>query len=71
MRVPDATGRAVAHAEVTVGQGLVMLAEPPGGESGSYPPSVGPSPVGIMVQLDSPADVERLHDQAISAGGAS
>jgi PhnB protein len=71
MRVPGADGRGVMHAEVTVGTGLVMLAEPPRDEAGAYPPPAGPSPVGIMVQLGAPADVERLHERAVAEGGTS
>ena len=70
MRVPGQDGRGVMHAEITVGSGLVMLAEPPANDA-AYPPPSSPSPVGIMVQLTAPADVERLYRQALAAGGRS
>ncbi len=48
-----------------------MLAEPPP-KGGYAPPGPGGSvTVGIMVQLASPAEVERLHAQAVRAGGTS
>jgi uncharacterized glyoxalase superfamily protein PhnB len=69
LRVPGENGR-VTHAEITVGTGLIMLAEPQGGE---YEPAspMKPAPVGLMIQLEGPADVERLYGQALAAGGTS
>lgn len=58
------------HAEIVVGTGLVMLAEPPTSD-GAFPPASTPSSVGIMVQLATAADVERLHERAVAAGGRS
>lgn len=71
MRVPGEGGRGVMHAEIKVGDGLVMLAEPPA-EGGFDPvPAGASSPVGIMVQLASPAEVERLYALALREGGTS
>lgn len=70
LRVPGEAGRGVMHAEIVVGSGLVMLAEPPPGDEAYAAPS-GAVPVGIMVQLKSPAEVERLYAQALAGGGRS
>lgn len=69
MRVPGEGSRGVAHAELLIGGGLVMLAEPPAGGGYDLADATRPLPVGIMVQLESPAEVERLYSQAIGAGG--
>ncbi len=69
LRVPGENGR-LMHAEVIVGTGLIMLAEPPGGE-GELGSPARLAPVGLMIQLDRPADVERLYARALREGGTS
>jgi uncharacterized glyoxalase superfamily protein PhnB len=69
LRVPGENGR-LMHAEITVGTALIMLAEPQGGEFPAGSPGQ-PAPVGLMIQLDRPAEVERLYGQALAAGGTS
>lgn len=71
LRVPGNDGRGVMHAEITVGSGLVMLAEPPSADASSFLPPDGLSAVGIMVRVATPAEVERLYGQALQAGGTS
>jgi PhnB protein len=70
LRVPG-KDRKVMHAEVRIGEALIMLTD-------SAPelgfPAAQPGdkvPVGLMVQWRSPADVDRLHDQAVAAGAVS
>ena len=69
LRVPGENGR-LMHAEVIVGTGLIMLAEPPGGQHDPGRP-VPAVPVGLMIQLERAGEVERLYAQALAAGGTS
>jgi PhnB protein len=71
MRVPGEEGRAVMHAEIVVGKGLVMLAEPPDARGYDLADASRSLPVGIMVQIETPAEVDRLYGQALAAGGRS
>ncbi len=70
LRVPG-SDRRIMHAEVVVGEALIMLTD-------SAPelgfPAAEPDqkvPVGLMVQWPSAAEVDRLHEQAVAAGGTS
>ena len=68
LRVPG-KDRNIMHAEVVVGEALVMLTD----ELPNFPAAQAGDkvPVGLMVQWPAPADVDRLHDQAVAAGGTS
>jgi uncharacterized glyoxalase superfamily protein PhnB len=63
--------RKIMHAEVRVGEALVMLTD--SAPELGFPAAQDEDkvPVGLMVQWPSPADVDRLHDQAVAAGGTS
>ena len=69
LRVPGENGR-LMHAEITFRTALIMLAEPQGGEFAAGSPGQ-PAPVGLMIQLDHPAEVERLYGQGLASGGTS
>ena len=65
MRMPG-PGGTIGHAEIRIGDSVVMLAdEPPGGDFRS-PQSLGGSPVGLAVYVE---DVDARFNQAIAAGG--
>jgi PhnB protein len=68
LRVPG-QHRNIMHAEVIVGEALVMLTD----ELPTFPAAQPGDkvPVGLMVQWPAPDDVDRLHDQAVAAGGTS
>ena len=59
-------GGTIGHAEIRIGDSIVMLAdEPPGGEWRS-PQSLGGSPVGLLIYVE---DVDTRFNQALAAGG--
>jgi PhnB protein len=64
MRMPGPKGR-VMHAELKIGDSVIMLADEP--ESGSHKSAqtLGGSPVSLMVYLP---DVDQVFSRAISAG---
>ena len=69
LRVPGEGGRGIMHAEVKIGDGLVMLTDP-APEGGFEPLPAGTRlPVGIMVAWPRPADVDAIFRQAVEAGG--
>jgi PhnB protein len=65
MRFPG-ENNTIGHAEIKIGQGVVMLADesPQGGHKG--PQSLGGTPVSLMFYCD---DVDARFAQAIAAGG--
>ena len=70
LRVPG-SDRKIMHAEVRVGEALIMLTDSAPGHGFPAPADGDKVPVGLMVQWQTPADVNRLHDQAVAAGGTS
>jgi PhnB protein len=69
LRVPGENGRGIMHAEVRIGAGTVMLTDP-APSLGFNPPAPGErAPVGIMVALPTPAEVDALFRRATEAGG--
>jgi PhnB protein len=70
LRVPG-QDRRIMHAEVRVGAALVMLTDSAPDLGFAAPGEGDRVPVGLMVRWPSPADVDRLHDQAVAAGGTS
>jgi PhnB protein len=65
MRFPAPDGK-IAHAEIKIGDSVVMLAD----ESAEYksPQTVGESPVGLLIYVP---DVDKTFNQAVSAGAKS
>ena len=61
-----APGGAVGHAEIKIGDSIIMLADehPAGGHNG--PQSIGGTPVSLMIYVE---DVDTVFERAITAGG--
>jgi uncharacterized glyoxalase superfamily protein PhnB len=70
LRVPG-SDRRIMHAELVVGEALIMLTD--SAPEVGFPAAEADQqvPVGLMVQWPSAAEVDRLHEQAVSAGGTS
>jgi PhnB protein len=64
MRFPDPSGR-VAHAEIKIGDSVIMLAEEYPEMGARSPESLGGTPVGLMLYV---TDVDALFERAIKAG---
>jgi PhnB protein len=64
MRMP-APGDKIGHAEIEIGNSLIMLADEAPEMNARSPRSVGGSPVSLYVYLD---DVDGVFDRAIQAG---
>jgi len=65
MRFPG-PNNTIAHAEIKIGDSPIMLADE--GNEYKSPQSVGGSPVSLMIYVQ---DVDKVYDQAISAGAKS
>ena len=65
MRFPGENGT-IGHAEMKIGDGIVMLADEMPDMGYSSPPSLGGTPVSLMFYV---ADVDTRFAQAIAAGG--
>jgi PhnB protein len=67
LRMPDAHGR-IAHAEIKIGDSVIMLADehPEMGHRG--PAALGGTPVSILLYVE---DVDAVFDRAVKAGGKS
>jgi PhnB protein len=66
-RMPDAKGR-IAHAEIRIGDSVVMLADAQPGATGRSPRALGGSSVGLMIYLEN---VDTVFARAIKAGSKS
>jgi PhnB protein len=66
-RMADAKGR-VGHAEIRIGDSVVMLADTQPGAPCSGPRSLGGSTVGLMIYLEN---VDTVFARALKAGGKS
>lgn len=64
----DAPGGKIGHAELEIGDSVVMLADALPEMGGQSPKSVGGTPVTIMVYVN---DVDDVFDRAIAAGATS
>lgn len=62
MTAPDGT---IAHAEIAIGKGVVMLADPSPGQGYLGPKAIGGTPVTLMVYVE---DVDAVFDRAVAAG---
>ena len=65
MRFPG-PGDTIAHAEIKIGDGVVMLADEAPDMGYRSPPSIGGTPVSLLFYV---ADVDARFAQAIKAGG--
>ena len=65
MRFPG-PGDTIAHAEIRIGDGVVMLADETPDMGYRSPPSIGGTPVSLLFYV---ADVDARFAQAIKAGG--
>lgn len=66
-RMTDAKGR-IGHAEIRIGDSVVMLADTQPGATCSGPRSLGGSTVGLMIYLEN---VDTVFARALKAGGKS
>jgi PhnB protein len=64
MRMPDPSGK-IGHAELELGDSLIMLSDEYPEMSGPSPKSVGGTPVTIFVYVE---DVDAVYDRAVKAG---
>ncbi len=65
MRVPMPEGR-IGHAEIEIGNSVVMLADEFPQMGAKSPTTIGGTPVGICIYVE---DVDTIFKQAIAAGG--
>lgn len=67
MRMPGPDGR-VGHAELEIGDSMLMLADASPEMGGSTPKALGGTPVTIMVYVD---DVDAVFERALGAGATA
>ena len=67
MRFPG-PNNTIMHAEVKIGDSVVMLADEPAGGSSRNPLAIGGTPVSLMVYVD---DVDKVFNQAVTLGAKS
>jgi PhnB protein len=67
MRMVDPHGR-VGHAEIKIGDSIIMLADEHPGMGHRSPRSIGGSAVSILLYVE---DVDKLFDRAVKAGAKS
>lgn len=65
VRMPG-PGGTIGHAEIRIGNSMVMLADEMEGMGFKSPTSLGGSPVGLMIYVN---DVDATYKKAIKAGG--
>ena len=61
----DGPGGKLAHAEMKIGDSIIMLSDEVGGMGVRGPHSIGGSPVGIMLYV---ADSDQIFNRAVAAG---
>jgi PhnB protein len=64
VRMP-APGNKIGHAEIQIGDSMIMLADEMPGMGNRSPQTLGGSPVGIVLYVE---DVDKVFNQAVSAG---
>ena len=62
----DAPGGRIGHAEMTIGDSVIMLADEHPEMGALSPPSVGGTPVGLHLYV---ADVDAITERGVAAGG--
>jgi PhnB protein len=65
VRMPG-PGGTIGHAEIRIGDSVVMLADEPPDQQWRSPQSLGGSPVGLLLYVE---DVDARFNQALAAGG--
>ena len=68
MRFPGPDGKGIMHAEIKIGDSIIMLGEENPGHGCMAPPSLGGTPVGMFLYVD---DADRTFNQAVSSGAKS
>ncbi len=63
----DGPNGTIAHAEIKIGDSMVMLSDEYGEMGFRGPQSIGGSPVGIMLYVD---DVDRIFNRAVAEGAS-
>ena len=61
----DGPGGKIGHAEIRVGDSVIMIADEMPGSSGRSPQSLGGSTAGVFLYLEN---VDAVFDQAVKAG---
>ncbi len=64
-RMPAPDGKSVAHAELKIGDSIVMLSDELPGQACEAPPALGGTTVGFYVYVE---DVDAAFDRAVAAG---
>ena len=64
-RLPGPDGKGIGHAEIIIGDSIVMLADETPGFPQKAPPSIGGTPVNFAFYVE---DVDAVFEQAIQAG---
>ena len=64
-RLPGPDGQGVGHAEITIGDSIIMLADEMPGFPQKAPPSLGGTPVNFAVYVE---DVDTVFKRAVDAG---
>ncbi len=68
MRFPGPDGKGIMHAEIKIGDSIIMLGEEHPEKGCASPQTLGGSPAGIFLYVD---DADKTFNQAVSAGGKS
>ena len=66
VRMPDATGKKVGHAEIKIGDSPIMLADESPEMNSRSPQTLGGSPITILLYVE---DVDTFVKEAVRAGG--
>ena len=68
-RMPEEGGKRIMHADLTIHGGTIfVMDEFPEYGSAKQPSEERKSPVGIVIQLPTPKDVDSVYAQAVAAG---
>jgi PhnB protein len=67
MRMPTPDGR-IAHAEIRIGDSVVMLGDETPQSGAKSPKSIGGTTVGVMLYLEN---VDAVYDRAVAAGATA
>ncbi|WP_284735807.1 VOC family protein [Dongia deserti] len=71
-RMPEENGKRIMHADLTIHGGTIfVMDEFPEYGSAKHPNAERKSPVGIVIQLSTPKDVDAVYAQAVAAGAKS
>jgi PhnB protein len=68
-RMPEENGKRIMHSDLTIHGGTIfVMDEFPEYGSAKHPTAERKSPVGIVIQLPAPKDVDAVYAQATAAG---